>query len=365
MGFKKRYQNIVENFLSKERGRRFFQFFYSWGASIVILGALAKLMHWPYGLGNILLTVGLLTEFLVFFISGFDRPAKEYPWEQVFPVLDSNDADDRPQFGGGGGGAVVIGDASAGGGSDVSGGKGIKGGGGGSVIIGGAVFGGGGSSGFGGVSAGGFPSELTPGEVKQSFGIPSSVNISESDANALSESIKKMNQAAEQLSKMTEMTNATQQYLDQLANMSESMVKFSSVTNSLTDVSDTLLNSYKSITDNSGNITTYSRGYIIQMEALNRNISGLNTIYEIQLKSVSSQIDAIERINSGLMRIKDLYEGSIVDSSVFRTETERMAQQLAALNNVYNRLLNAMTMNMYGTGGIPNPGFTPPPTRNS
>jgi gliding motility-associated protein GldL len=91
------------------------------------------------------------------------------------------------------------------------------------------------------------------------------------------------------------------------------------------------------------------------MEALNRNIQGLNTIYEIQLKSISSQIDAIERINAGLMRIKDLYEGSIVDSSVFRSETEKMAQQLHALNGVYNRLLNAMTMNMYGAGG--NPGF--------
>jgi gliding motility-associated protein GldL len=87
------------------------------------------------------------------------------------------------------------------------------------------------------------------------------------------------------------------------------------------------------------------------MESLNRNIQGLNTIYEIQLKSVSSQIDAIERINAGLMRIKDLYEGSIVDSSVFRSETEKMAQQLHALNGVYNRLLNAMTMNMYGAGG--------------
>jgi len=149
------------------------------------------------------------------------------------------------------------------------------------------------------------------------------------------------------------MTDATQQYLDQLKDMSDTMTKFSSVTNSLTDVSDILLHSYRSITDNSDGINESSRGYVHQMESLNRNIQGLNTIYEIQLKSVSSQIDAIERINAGLMRIKDLYEGSIVDSSVFRSETEKMAQQLHALNSVYNRLLNAMTMNMYGSGGFP------------
>jgi hypothetical protein len=86
------------------------------------------------------------------------------------------------------------------------------------------------------------------------------------------------------------------------------------------------------------------------MESLNRNISGLNTIYEIQLKSISSQIESIEHINSGLNRIKEMYDGSVVDSSVFRNETEKMTRQLAELNKVYGRLLQAMTVNMPGAG---------------
>jgi gliding motility-associated protein GldL len=395
MGFKKRYQNIVEKFLSGDSGKRFFQVFYSVGAAIVIIGALAKINHWPYNLGTILLTAGMITEFLVFLISAFDTPVKDYQWDRVFPVLDTNDADDRPAFGSGGGsgGSVVVGNV-AGPASGVKGaGVGATGvaasggsGGGGAIVIGGASFGGSGGTGFSGFGGAGFSGgtattdtskpqsateavdTMTPGEVRQSFGIPNAVNISEEDSNALTVSIKKMAAAADQLGKMAEMTDATQQYLDKLTEMSDNMSKFSSVTNSLTDVSDVLLNSYKSITDNSDGINQSSRGYVHQMEALNRNIQGLNTIYEIQLKSISSQIDAIERINSGLMRIKDLYEGSIVDSSVFRSETEKMAQQLHALNGVYNRLLNAMTMNMYGAGGNPyfgnpanNPaaGFTP------
>ncbi|GHT75014.1 hypothetical protein AGMMS50262_09180 [Bacteroidia bacterium] len=347
MGFKRRYQNFIDKFLSGEQGRVFFQVFYNVGAAIVIIGALAKLSHWPHNLGNILLTVGLVTEFFVFLISAFDHPAKEYSWDRVFPVLDTNDEEDRPAFGNGGGvsgaGGVIIGGNGKGSAESgvVAGGKGS----GGAVIIGGVNFGGGQSA----------VENITPGQVQQSFGIPNAVNISEEDTNALTASIKKMASAADQLSKMAEMTEATQQYLDQLSSMSEDMKRFSSVTNNLTDVSDILLGSYKSITDNSDGINQSSRGYVQQMEALNRNIQGLNTIYEIQLKSISSQIDAIERINSGLMRIKDLYEGSIVDSSVFRSETEKMAQQLHALNGVYNRLLNAMTMNMYGAGS--NPGF--------
>jgi uncharacterized protein YukE len=376
MGFKKRYKNIVEKFLSGEQGKRFFHVAYSLGASIIIVGVLAKLMHWPHGLGNTLMYVGFISEAIIFAISAFDQPTKEWQWDAVFPVLDTNDSDDRPSFGGGGngsgGGSIVLGGGTGDGSANglaPSGGSGSGGGGGGAVIIGGANFGGGGGGGgfggggFGGgnASGGNAPTSateaveaMTPGQVRQSFGIPNAVEISEEDSNALTASIKKMAAAADQLSKMAEMTDATQQYLDQLTEMSDNMQKFSSVTNSLTDVSDILLGSYKSITDNSDGINQSSRGYVSQMESLNRNIQGLNTIYEIQLKSVSSQIDAIERINSGLMRIKDLYEGSIVDSSVFRSETEKMAQQLHALNGVYNRLLNAMTMNMYGAGGIPN-----------
>ena len=376
MGIKGRYHNFVEKFLSGEQGRRFFQVFYNVGAAIVIIGALAKLTHWPWGLGNILLTVGLVTEFLVFLISALDHPMKEYQWDRVFPVLDTNDEEDRPQFGEGGSGGFIGGNGFVGG--NVSEGKsegsagGVSGGGG-TVVIGGGYFGGG-AAGGGGAAAGPQTAteavaNMTPGEVKQSFGIPNAVNISEEDSNALTESIKKMASAADQLSKMTEMTDATQQYLEQIAAMSEDMRRFSSVTNNLSDVSDVLLDSYKCITDNSDGINNSSRGYVQQMENLNRNIQGLNTIYEIQLKSISSQIDAIERINSGLMRIKDLYEGSIVDSSVFRSETEKMAQQLHALNGVYNRLLNAMTMNMYGAGGAPgfggfNPNVNPNPYNN-
>jgi gliding motility-associated protein GldL len=332
MGIRRRYKNFIEKFLSGEQGKRFFHVTYSLGAAIVIIGALAKITYWPWGLGNILLTVGLLTESIIFIISAFDRPSKDYQWEKVYPELENGEAREnaagiRVEGGGIGGGTVVIGGGSGGGYS----------------------------------SAVESVENMTVGQVRQSFGIPNAVDISEEDNNALTASIKKMAAAADQLSKMAEMTDATQQYLDQLTSMSDDMKRFSSVTNNLTDVSDILLGSYKSITDNSDGINQSSRGYVQQMEALNRNIQGLNTIYEIQLKSISSQIDAIERINSGLMRIKDLYDGSIVDSSVFRSETEKMAQQLQQLNGVYSRLLNAMTVNMYAHPAYPPAGSYPNP----
>lgn len=321
-------------FLSSDMGKRVLNFCYSWGASIVIIGALFKLLHLPYG--NQILFVAMTVEALVFFISAFEHPSNEYHWEEVFPVLKSKNPMDRPDFSGSGMSNLIsspenLDDDARGGGININ------------VA---AAKQAGLAGNLGGASALG------------------NLNVSEEDTKNLSESIKKLSGAAEQISKMAELTEATQKYLDQLSGMSENMERFSHVTNSLTNVSDTLLNSYKSITDNSDGINQNSRGYVQQMEMLNRNISGLNTIYEIQLKSISSQIESIEHINGGLNRIREMYDGSVTDSSVFRNETEKMTRQLAELNQVYSRLLQAMTVNMGAAPAYQQPAAPQPQQPN-
>lgn len=310
MGKYKRYKNIIEMFLSSEKGKRVLNFCYSWGASVVIIGALFKLLHLPYA--NQILFVAMITEAAVFFISAFERPNDEYHWEDVFPVLKSKNPLDRPDFSKG---------------SEANGGNGIQ--------VGGVVM-----------NMGNDMSSNTSAVSGAAAAASLGLNVTEEDTRNLSDSIKKLSGAAEQISKMAELTEATQKYLEQLSSMSEQMEKFSQVTNSLTSASDTLLNAYQHISDNSDGISQNSKGYVQQMEALNQNISGLNAVYEAQLRSISMQIENIEQINAGLSRIKDMYNGSVVDSSVFRSETEKMTQQLAQLNQVYSRLLQAMTVNM-------------------
>lgn len=310
MGKYRRYKNIIEMFLSSEKGKRVLNFCYSWGASVVIIGALFKLLHLPYA--NQILFVAMITEAAVFFISAFERPNDEYHWEDVFPVLKSKNPLDRPDFSKG---------------SEANGGNGIQ--------VGGVVM-----------NMGNDMSSNTSAVSGTAAAASLGLNVTEEDTRNLSDSIKKLSGAAEQISKMAELTEATQKYLEQLSSMSEQMEKFSQVTNSLTSASDTLLNAYQHISDNSDGISQNSKGYVQQMEALNQNISGLNAVYEAQLRSISMQIENIEQINAGLSRIKDMYNGSVVDSSVFRSETEKMTQQLAQLNQVYSRLLQAMTVNM-------------------
>jgi len=62
---------------------------YGLGASVVIIGALFKILHWEFGPlnGGILLAIGLITEALIFAISAFEPVDDEYDWSLVYPEL--------------------------------------------------------------------------------------------------------------------------------------------------------------------------------------------------------------------------------------------------------------------------------------
>lgn len=295
----KKYANFIERFLHGPNGQRFFNFAYSIGAAIVIWGALFKILHLPGG--NLLLCIGMGTEIAMFILTAFDRPPKEYAWEEVFPVLDSKNPDDRPDFNSGAGitvGAVEP-DTSA------------------------------------GASSAAIPRQ-------SGIGATITQTVSPENSATLHESIVKM---TEQMDRLYETTRA------------------------LNDVSQVLLQSYKAITDNSENISASALGYAGQMADLNRNITGLNTIYEIQLKQVSGQLESIDRVNRGLKDIRDMYEKSANESSRYCEETEKMARYMKQINAIYEKMIAAMTISMHNpvSGTSANPfgetGYTDGPDR--
>jgi gliding motility-associated protein GldL len=366
MGKSKRYLNRLEMFLSSQKGKRVLGFCYSIGAAIVIIGALFKILHLPSA--NLVLTVAMVAEALVFVISGFERPNSEYHWEEVFPVLSSKNPLDRPDFAGSGNGADN---------GMVTGGRVVNPGGG-TIVIGGMpgmVAAGqtdgdriaNGSSAGGGVTytQTGQPSSAPSPQHLVNAGMATmGLNISEKDSEVLTESIKKLNSAAEQIAKMADLTEVTQAYIDQISTVSQNLEKFNEITSSLGDVSDTFINSCKAISgsDEEGG-DEKPKSYVEHMSKLNENISGLNQFYETQFAGLRSQMETVHHINAGLNRIRDLYDSSIVDSAAFRNENERMAQLLTQLNQVYSRLLQAMTVNIPGGGYPPagQSGYQQPP----
>jgi len=76
-------------FLSKLADNRYYKalmpLLYGWGASLVILGALFKINHYP--MANEMLLVGMSIEAIIFFFSAFEKPPKEYHWEKAYPGI--------------------------------------------------------------------------------------------------------------------------------------------------------------------------------------------------------------------------------------------------------------------------------------
>lgn len=270
----------IENFLQTDDGQRFLQYGYSFGAAIVIFGAMVKVLQWWGVWGNIIFGVGMAIECLVFILYGLDRPPQASQPASGSSVVLADDNSGAPA-------QIVLHGANA-----------TQ-----PIHLGGA-----------GQTAQSQPiianSVSTPGS-QQTQQPP--VQVSESD------------------------------HVGQIASVSDNVQKFAEATETLTKISESLQQSYRHIIDNSQNISQNSLGYVQQMEALNRNISGLNTIYEIQLKGISGQLDTIEQINNGLNRIKLMYGESIPDSSVIKLETEKMADQIRELNLIYGRMIQAMT----------------------
>ncbi len=307
MGKSKKENNGLEKFLSGEKGKRFFNFAYSIGAAVVILGALFKILHLPGG--NIMLSVGMGVEVIMFCLSAFEHPSMEYKWEDVFPVLSTKKESDRPKFNGGGGyigninipasmqqssaeaPVVETNEASV---------DGVA-----PVVVGGST-------------------------------------ASTGDTALLTQCIQQLTEAVQKLSG-DEPTASSQQQADILGAMAEQMEQMAAATRQLTEVSTSILEAInRPVETPKGAADSTSL-----MEKLNSNISGLNAVYELQLRNTTSQLGSIEQINNGLNSIREMNESSVANSARYREESARLTQQLAQLNSVYERMLSAMTVNMY------------------
>ena len=288
----------LQKWLDSVPGQTFMNYAYSWGASIVILGALFKLTHLPGA--NFWLFLGMGTEVLVFFISGFDRPfdktadGRELPTHvgmQTGVVVNGEDGFTEGEAGkeqiedaAGMGTAAAYGGGGVVGGGGIIGGGGVVGGGGGTIIIGG-----GGAGSGEGTAASGEHIAFAEGEGTGT-GAAGGTVVAGAGGNWV----------AQQQEKTPDMAEAQGNYVEQLTKLTEMLGKVSEQSERLTRDSE-------------------------EMENLNRTLTGICKVYEMQLKGASQQIGTIDEINE---------------------QSRKMAQQIAELNKIYTRMIEAMTVNM-------------------
>lgn len=280
--------NIVyhlQKWMDSVPGQTFLNYAYSWGASVVILGTLFKLTHLPGA--NIMLFAGMGTEVFVFFISAFDRPfdktqeGRDLPTHIDEEEIDREEAEAEAAYNAG---------VQVAGGDSVVGGAGVSGGG--TIIIGG------GTANTANVSA----APASEGAAQTIVG--GTQTIVGSTQTVVSPEAAQTAAAAAELAANHEvamqLADAQANYLDELKRLTETLQK---------------------VSDQSARLTRDSE----EMENLNRTLTGICKIYEMQLKGASQQIGTIDQINE---------------------QSKRMAEQIEQLNGIYARMIEAMTVNM-------------------
>lgn len=293
----------VQHFLISYEGKTVLNFLYSWGAAIVILGALFKLTHLPGA--NLMLYIGMGTEVFVFFISAFDKPAKTYRWESVFPGLEitgketkikneafaleeeeSTHIDDSAE-------SLIT---SAENNNPIYSPQNAPNMGGGASVV---YLGGGINEGEGYHSA--EASNADSKETSSPNATQASTELSEG-SNVISGTpfIGGYMGNPVPTIPVEGLEEGTKDYLDKLKEMTETIGRLNEQLASFTYDPD-------------------------QMEGVNRHISGLNAIFELQLRSASRQVESVDKVHE---------------------QTEKMAAQIEELNKVYARMLQAMTANM-------------------
>lgn len=268
--------NIVyrlQKWMDSVPGQTFLNYAYSWGASIVIFGTLCKLTHLPGA--NFWLFLGMGTEVFVFFISAFDRPFDKTADGRDLPthVEDAEEDEDgaeatdhvtmqAPQ-------AVIIG------------GSGV-------IHAGGGV-------------AVGQPGGAACQPAAAADGLQPSGSVQivgGSAAGVVGQSM--VTPVVTGNAENEEMVQAQSDYVDELKRLVETLGK---------------------VNEQSSRLATDS----LEMENLNRTLTGISRVYEMQLKSASQQISTIDQINE---------------------QSKKMAQQIEQLNQIYSRMIEAMTLNM-------------------
>jgi len=319
--------NLGEIFRTK-RWKTFMGYIYGWGASVVMIGALFKLQHWQYS--GLFLTIGLMTEAFIFFLSAFEPPTEQPEWSKVYPELrEDYEMIDFEELG-------------------QKNKKGLD-----------ELF----SS-----------SELTPELLdKVGKGLNELSNtargISDISAATLATDmyVKNIGSASESMSAFSEINNRANESINksvgtlvdsysgiarQLAETGQSTIEKMNrsgeeLSARIAETGEKLSNSFNdassSISSGLSSIGESTKHYSGSLEKLNQNIHALNESFESQLKGTKEQFEASRKFNNDLNQMNDILTSSVEELKKYKGNAEQLNKNLEALNTIYGNMLGAMS----------------------
>lgn len=265
----------VGDWLDSPQGGKISGMTFGFGASVVIIGALFKIQHWPGA--SIMLTAGMGTEGILFALTALANPHKTYHWETVFPQLGAEEHNEI-------------------------------------------------------------------GEEDAMLSLDKVPALSEEDVKKLTLGISKLSATASQISDLSTLTSATSALVTNMSAASDSVASFTNSQGQINASSEAMIGSYKNIVGELSSAQQSTESFIATMKDVNKNLSAINSIYEIQLKAVGEQSDSIKAVNADLVKINSSVSSSLKDVDVFKDQAAKMSQQVTSLNTVYGNMLNALSL---------------------
>jgi len=266
---------------------------YSLGASVVILGAMFKILH--LNGANYMLGFGMIVEAIIFALGVFDKPTKEFDWNKVFD-FENERLDNLTK--------IQQNDTQ-----------------------------------------------------KSSLKVNYSESISDEDVKKLADGIRNLSTTAEQLNSLTTVVKSTEKLSSNLDEASSVTSKFVHTQEQLNNAAGNLHSSYQSINSGLEMVDKNTKSYALKLDDINKSLASINTVYEIQLKNIQAQSEGIAKhneaikvvgadlnaINSSMEKVKTLSQNAAEQTEIFKSGTEKLSKQVAELNQVYGNMLNALS----------------------
>ena len=275
--------SFIDNLVRSKAYKNFMAKLYGWGAAVVIVGALFKIMHWPGA--NIMLIAGMGTETIIFFLSAFEPPHKEWDWSLVYPELAGMVEDNQLELDENGNPTVSKDPLSA--------------------------------------------------KLDKML---EEANITPELMDRLGQGMQNLAESANAMNKMASVTTATDKFVSNMDNVAGQAGKLLESMQGAPEAISTLSAIYRETAESlSGEVS-----YVEEMKKMSASLSSINAMYEMQINNASTQMSLNKEFEEKMSTMLTNFSDSAEGITKYKEQVDALTRKVAELNNVYGNMLAAM-----------------------
>lgn len=276
--------SFIDNLVRSKVYKTFMGYLYGWGAAVVIIGALFKIMHWPGA--NPMLIAGMGTETLIFFLSAFEPPHKEWDWSLVYPELAGIPLN---------------------------------------------------------VDENGDVVETIPATSKDPLSskldkMLEDANISPELIDRLGQGMQNLADSANSMNNMANVTAATDKFVSNMDGVAGQAGKLLESMQGAPEAISTLSTIYRETAESLGGEVSY----VEEMKKMSASLSSINAMYEMQINNASTQMNLNKEFEEKMSTMLSNFTDSADGIMKYKEQVDALTRKVAELNNVYGNMLAAM-----------------------